>query len=83
MRVLSLKCTIDRVQATWNAYRSPRNTVVITWPTAGWCLESQTNGLDVGISANWVLVPGSEAVTRIVIRIQPGDGTVFYRLVMP
>jgi len=28
MRVLSLKCTIDRVQAAWNAYRSPKNTVV-------------------------------------------------------
>jgi hypothetical protein len=40
----------------------------------------QTNALTVGISNNWVDVPGSAATTSTNIVVNPALPTVFYRL---
>jgi len=59
--------------------------LTLTWPAdhIGWSLQVQTNTLSVGISTNWVVVPGSTTNTSMVIPIDSGNGSVFYRLVTP
>ncbi|MDB6018241.1 MAG: hypothetical protein JWR19_2730 [Pedosphaera sp.] len=60
------------------------NTLSLSWPTnAGWLLQAQTNALNVGLSTNWVTVPGSDLMTGTNITINPTDGVVFYRLIFP
>jgi hypothetical protein len=44
-------------------------------------LQSQTNSLTVGITTNWVTVPG--AVPPFTNAVNPANGTVFYRLFYP
>jgi fibronectin-binding autotransporter adhesin len=46
----------------------------------GYSLQMQTNDLNVGLSTNWVTVPGSEAVTTTNLPISPSSPEVFYRL---
>jgi len=54
------------------------------WPTnAGWILQGQTNNLAVGLSTNWVEVPGSSALTSVTNTVNPANGSVFYRLRFP
>jgi autotransporter-associated beta strand protein len=57
----------------------------LSWPAdhLGWRLESQTNPLNIGLSNNWVTVPGSTNMTSTNITINPADPAVFYRLVYP
>ena len=57
----------------------------LTWPASqlGYRLEVQTNPLSVGVSTNWVTVPGSTAVTSVSVPISTTTPTVFYRLVFP
>ena len=57
----------------------------VGWPVdhLGWLLQSQTNALNVGISTNWVIVPGSSTTNLMVM---PNDGNsdgVFFRLIHP
>src|SRR5437867_4142881 len=61
------------------------NSLDISWPAdhTGWSLMGQTNGLNVGISTNWVTVPGSTATNHVIIPINPANGTVFFRLSYP
>jgi hypothetical protein len=55
----------------------------LSWPTSGWLLQTQTNALTVGLSSNWVDVPGSTSSNAITIPIDPVNGSVFFRLVTP
>lgn len=59
--------------------------LTLSWPEAqrGWILQVQTNSLTVGLSTNWVSVPGSELTNRVVISVDRQAGSVFYRLVQP
>ncbi len=60
------------------------NTLTLSWPTnAGWTLEVQTNSSSTGLSTNWVAVPNSQNVTSTNITINPTNGSVFYRMVLP
>ncbi len=61
------------------------NTLSLSWPAdhLGWLLQSETNSLSVGISTNWVTVPGSGSVTSTNITVNPLNPTVFYRLMYP
>jgi hypothetical protein len=59
------------------------NMLDISWFATGVRLESQTNSPTVGIGTNWVTVPGSELTNRIVVPIDPANGSVFYRLAVP
>ena len=57
----------------------------IDWPAdhLGWSLQVQTNAAGAGLSTNWFIVPGSDAVTQEVIPFDPASGSLFYRLVYP
>jgi hypothetical protein len=61
------------------------NQLTLSWPTdhIGWFLQSQTNSLSVGISTNWVDVPGSETNNQSVITMDPVNPTVFFRMRSP
>ena len=60
-------------------------TLTLSWPAdyIGWRLLSQTNSLEVGLSTNWVEVPGSSATNSVIITNNPGVPVEFYRLVYP
>jgi autotransporter-associated beta strand protein len=55
------------------------------WPMdqTGWLLQAQTNSLAVGISTNWVTVPGSAATNQVSFPITSTNGSVFFRLLLP
>ena len=56
--------------------------LILDWPVGqGWQLQSQANPLTVGISTNWVNVPG--AVPPFTNAVNSASGAVFYRLVYP
>jgi autotransporter-associated beta strand protein len=57
--------------------------LTLAWPAGqtGWTLQEQTNPLTVGISTNWVTVPGSTITNQMTFPIDPTKGTVFFRLV--
>ena len=59
--------------------------LVITWPAdhAGWRLTAQTNALNVGLTNNWVTVPGTTNALSYSAQIVSTNPTVFYRLVYP
>jgi hypothetical protein len=59
--------------------------LTLSWPAShlGWILQSQTNSLSVGISTNWVDVPGSEWSTEAYIPVEPAVPAAFYRLRYP
>ena len=61
------------------------NTLTLNWPAThiGWNLDVQTNTLAVGLSTNWVTVPGSSATNTATITISPAAPAVFYRLAYP
>jgi glucose/arabinose dehydrogenase len=63
--------------------RLAANQVTLSWPVAGVRLQVQTNSLAVGLSTNWVDVPGSTATNQVVFPINPANGSVFYRLASP
>jgi hypothetical protein len=54
----------------------------LSWPSAniGAQLQAQTNTVNIGLSTNWVDVSGSLTTNRMVIPVNPANGTVFYRL---
>ena len=54
----------------------------LSWPAdhLGWFLQVQTNALSSGLGTNWVDVPGSSSVTSVVVPVNPGNPTVFYRM---
>ncbi|HEV2331021.1 MAG TPA: glycosyl hydrolase family 79 C-terminal domain-containing protein [Verrucomicrobiae bacterium] len=56
--------------------------LTLSWPTnyIGWQVESNSTGLT---TANWYPVAGSGNVNRLKIQIQPGQSSVFYRLMFP
>jgi len=61
------------------------NSLELSWPPphTGWTLEVQTNVLSAGLGTNWFDVPNSALTNRIVIPIDPANGSVFYRLAAP
>ncbi len=60
-------------------------TLSLSWPASnlGYTLQQQTNSLSLGLSTNWVAVPGSASVTSTNVTIDATSPTVFYRLVYP
>jgi hypothetical protein len=58
------------------------SSLTIAWPDSytGYTLQVQTNSLNVGISTNWVTVPGSSSTNMVTVPINPAVGSSFYRL---
>ncbi|MDB6121112.1 MAG: Immunoglobulin subtype, partial [Pedosphaera sp.] len=61
------------------------DSLMISWPNdhTGWRLQCQTNNLDVGIGTNWFDVAGSTVTNQMSLPINPGNCSVFYRLLYP
>jgi autotransporter-associated beta strand protein len=59
--------------------------LTLSWPAdhLGWRLEAQSNAHSIGLSNNWVTVPGSTNVTSMTFPVNPANPTEFYRLVYP
>ncbi len=55
-------------------------TLGLNWGVTGWYLQAQTNSASVGLTNNWVDVPGSTGLTSTTITVDPKQPTVFYRL---
>jgi autotransporter-associated beta strand protein len=60
-------------------------TLTLSWPAdhTGWRLLAQTNTIGKGLGTNWSPVPGSASVNSVIVPLNPGNGTVFYRMVYP
>jgi hypothetical protein len=78
LRVASMITTNITAQATLGQ-------VNLSWPTdhTGWRLQAQTNLPHVGLTTNWVTVPGSPGTNRLVTVVDPSVGSVFFRLAAP
>ena len=59
------------------------NLLNISWPVPGGRLQTQTNSPGAGLGTNWVTMPGSTTTNRIVVPMDPANGSVFYRLALP
>ena len=61
------------------------NQLSLSWPSGntGWYLQAQTNSIGVGLSTNWVDVPGSITTNFVIMTLNPTNGSVFYRLIAP
>lgn len=59
--------------------------LTLSWPAdhIGWRLQVQTNSTAVGLSTNWVNVPGATTVDTMTFTNDPNNGTVFYQMVYP
>lgn len=59
--------------------------MTLSWPLdqIGWELQMQTNPLSIGISDNWVPVPGSTVTNSVTLPISAAAEAVFFRLVFP
>jgi len=59
-----------------------KNFLTLSWPSnyLGWLLQVQTNSLTTGLTTNWVVVPGSSAVTTTNFPMGGTNPAVFYRL---
>lgn len=64
-------------------YHVQAGQIEISWPDThiGWALQVQTNTLSVGLSTNWVTVPGSQLTNRVAFPIGDNQAT-FFRLVL-
>ena len=78
LRVTSTIATNITAQATLGQ-------VDLSWPTdhTGWRLQAQTNLPRVGLTTNWVTVPGSPGTNHLVTAVDPSAGSVFFRLSAP
>ena len=63
--------------------RASGNLLDISWPLVGAHLQTQANSEGVGITTNWVDVSGSTATNHVVMPIESGNGSVFFRLAFP
>ena len=61
---------------------SSGNLLTLSWPGdhLGWRLQAQTNSLAQGLGTNWVEIAGAAVTNQLAIPINPGNGSVFYRL---
>jgi autotransporter-associated beta strand protein len=66
-------------------YSLSGNSLTLSWPAdhIDWTLQSQTNGLNAGLTATWHDVTGSSASNTNVFTIDPLAPTVFFRLRSP
>jgi autotransporter-associated beta strand protein len=57
--------------------------ITLTWPSnyTGWYLQSQTNGLNAGLSNNWVTVSGSQNTNQVTLPVAGTNPAVFFRMV--
>lgn len=91
LAALSIDLVVTSAPSTVNT--SPTNITAVvnagslelSWPAdhLGWRLQAQTNSLALGLSTNWVTIPGTEAVNHYTNTIDATKPTVFYRMIYP
>ena len=59
------------------------NQVNLSWSVPGAQLQAQFNPPGMGITTNWINVPGSTATNQAIFPIDPTQGSAFYRLQFP
>ncbi|HEX3628054.1 MAG TPA: LamG-like jellyroll fold domain-containing protein [Verrucomicrobiae bacterium] len=66
-------------------FATTNNQLALSWPSdhVGWQLQVQANSVSVGLSTNWVDLPGSAGTNQVFVPINLTNGSVFYRLVYP
>lgn len=59
--------------------------LTLSWPEdhIGWRLEVQTNSAGIGLSTNWMEVPGADLTNWMRLPVDPGAPGVFYRMAFP
>jgi hypothetical protein len=91
---IAVNGSIRVLTATGGMTTTPTNLVVsagsdgsltLSWPAeyVGWSLEAQTNSGPAGLGTNWVKVPGANATNQFQMPIDPANGSVFFRMVLP
>jgi glucose/arabinose dehydrogenase len=57
------------------------NALDVSWPAGqrDWHLQAQTNG----IGTNWFNISGATGTNRVIVPVNPNNGTVFFRLTYP
>jgi hypothetical protein len=57
----------------------------VSWPSSnvGWLLQAQTNAPGLGLTTNWVTVPGSDGTNSLILTANPAVGSGFFRLICP
>jgi hypothetical protein len=57
----------------------------LSWPAdhLGWTLQIQTNALGSGLGTNWAPFPNSQLTNQIGLPMNPANGSVFLRLILP
>ncbi|HWX19002.1 MAG TPA: LamG-like jellyroll fold domain-containing protein [Candidatus Binatia bacterium] len=67
------------------SFVSTASQVQLTWPVdhTGYRLQAQTNAPGVGLTTNWVAVPGSTTNNTLTFPLDGTQGSVFFRLVYP
>jgi glucose/arabinose dehydrogenase/plastocyanin len=66
------------LQAEQLVFQRNGSTLDLSWPVAGWSLQTKTD-----LTAGWIDVPNSTATNHVVVQIGPSNTNVFYRLVHP
>ena len=81
---LAVKSSLPSTPTTLNASFAG-GTLTLSWPAdyIGWRLEAQTNAITIGLSSNWILVPGSTETNQLSFTVDPAQPTVFFRLGYP
>jgi fibronectin-binding autotransporter adhesin len=61
------------------------NNLNLSWPAdrKGWRLQDQTNSLSTGLGTNWHDWPNSTNLTSVSVPINPGNPSVFFRMIYP
>lgn len=65
-------------------FQQSSNQLNLSWSVPGAQLQAQTNGPGVGINnTNWFNVVGSTETNQLAVPLDPTQGNVFYRLLLP
>jgi hypothetical protein len=82
---LSITNTISKIPTNIVAKVTGGNQLLLSWPSdhTGWQLQSQTNPVTIGLTANWFPVANSTITDQIAVPITLTNGCVFYRLMYP
>lgn len=91
---LAIDGSIQVLTSTGGTQTTPTNLLIstvspglitVSWPSEyiGWSLEVQTNSSPAGLGTNWVRVTGASTTNQFQLPLDPANGSVFLRMVMP
>ena len=80
LHVATVNTSVTSINATVSG-----DSLNLAWPEdhTGWRLLGQTNSASTGLTSVWFEVPGSSATNNVSLPLNPGNPSVFFRLVYP